>query len=219
MHQRGREAPSRDHRFIFVCLKEHIARYRIDETLRALAPGAEVASLGGVTQGAACTVLEAREFFEGDDPLMIVNSDQWVDVEIDAYLEAQDRSDVDGLIMTMWSDDPKWSYARFDTAGRVTGVVEKQVVSNAATVGIYNFRRGRDFANAADSMLRKELRVNGEFYVAPTYNELIRAGKLIATYPIGKEFDGMYGLGTPGDLERFLSLDVSQRATAPPARR
>ena len=55
----------------------------------------------------------------------------------------------------------------------VSEVVEKQVVSNEATVGIYNFRRGKDFVRAAETMIAKSLRVNGEFYVAPAYNELI----------------------------------------------
>ena len=64
---------------------------------------------------------------------------------------------------------------RSDAAGWVTRVVEKQVISDEATVGIYNFRRGRDFVSGADQMIAKNLRVNGEFYVAPVYNELIEA--------------------------------------------
>ena len=75
---------------------------------------------------------------------MIANSDQYVEADIDAYLDAMDTPPADGLIMTMTADDPKWSFVAM-AGDRVTRVVEKQVISNEATVGIYNFRRGGDF--------------------------------------------------------------------------
>ena len=135
---------------------------------------------------------------------MIANSDQYVELPIDEYLDTQDTRAADGLIMTFWSDHPKWSYCRLDREGQVTEVVEKQVVSNDATVGIYNFRHGSDFVAAAEEMVRRDLRVNGEFYVAPIYNMLIERGMKIIVKPTGREYDGMHGLGTPEDLDRFL---------------
>jgi hypothetical protein len=61
-------------------------------------------------------------------------------------------------------------------------------------------------------MIALNLRVNGEFYVAPVYNQLIAEGARIAIYNVGREGDGMYGLGIPGDLDRFLTDPVSLRA-------
>ena len=96
--------------------------------------------------------------------------------------------------------------------GEVNKVVEKEVISNEATVGIYNFQRGSDFVKAADQMIAKNLRVNNEFYVAPAYNELIKEKHKVITYNVGKEYDGMYGLGIPSDLNIFCSLDISLKA-------
>ena len=124
-----------------------------------------------------------------------------------------EERDADGLIMTFWADHPKWSYVRLGEGGFVTEVVEKQVVSNHATVGIYNFRRGRDYVQGAERMIAKNLRVNNEFYVAPVYNETIAAGAKIVIHNVGEENNGMYGLGVPGDLDPFLSNSVSRRAT------
>src|SRR5262249_52095313 len=140
---------------------------------------------------------------------MIANCDQWVDCDINTYLATGDAPNVDGTIMTMWADDPKWSFVRFDDRGKICEVVEKKVVSNEATVGIYNFRRGSDFVRAADAMIAKNLRVNNEFYVAPVYNELLAEGHRLAVYNVGREDAGMYGLGVPADLERFLANPVS----------
>ena len=204
--------PSQEHRFIFLCLKEHIQKYAVDKKLKEWCPGSTIVEVDGVTEGAACTALLAKHHINTDDPLMIANSDQWVDINIDDYLAALEEKKADGLIMTMWGDDPKWSFAELDGQGNVTRVVEKEVVSNEATVGIYNFRRGSDFVKAAESMIAKDLRVNGEFYVAPAYDELIAQGGKVIVHNIGKVMDGMYGLGTPDDLNKFLSLPVSKKA-------
>jgi NDP-sugar pyrophosphorylase family protein len=208
--------PTQPHRFVFLILREHADAFGFDRHLLSWAPGSEVRYVEQVTEGAACTVLLARDLIDTDDPLMIANCDQWVDVAIDDYLAAMDRDSADGLIMTMWADDPKWSFVRFDAAGKVVEVVEKQVVSNEATVGVYNFRRGRDYVRAADAMIAANLRVNNEFYVAPTYNQLIAEGRKITVFNVGREDAGMYGLGIPADLERFLADPVSRKAVGRP---
>jgi NDP-sugar pyrophosphorylase family protein len=206
--------PSRPHRFVFLILREHAESFGFDRHLRSWAPECEIVFVDRVTEGAACTVLLARELIDNDEPLMIANCDQWVDVSIDDYLAAGDDPDVDGVIMTMWADHPKWSYVRFDGAGRICEVVEKQVVSNEATVGIYNYRRGRDFVCAANRMIARNLRVNNEFYVAPAYNELLAEGYRLRVHNVGREYAGMYGLGTPEDLRIFRSLPLAARAEA-----
>lgn len=203
---------SRPSRFIFVCLQEHLDQYGVDEDLKNLVPGCEVLTLSAVSEGPACTVLTARHLIDNDEPLMIANSDQWVDLDMDDYLGEMDKRELDGLIMTMRADHPKWSYIRLNERDEITEVVEKQVVSNEATVGIYNYRRGGDFVRAADEMIAKDLRVNNEFYVAPAYNQMIGRGQKIGYYNVGEEFAGMYGLGTPEDLDKFLGIDLSHRA-------
>ncbi len=196
--------PSYPHRFIFLCLSEHLENYGLAEKLRGWAGDCEIITVDQVTEGAACTVLLARELIDSDKPLMIANCDQHVNTNINKYLAAQDG--YDGLIMTMKADDPKWSFIKYDEQGNAIGVVEKEVVSNDATVGIYNFMRGSSFVAGADAMIAKNLRVNGEFYVAPVYTEMVAAGEQITAYDVG---DAMHGLGVPEDLKAFLDSPVS----------
>lgn len=204
--------PARRHRFTFICQQTHLAEFGLDARLRDWAPGCEVLGIDRVTEGAACTVLLAKAMIDSGDALMIANCDQYVDVAIDDYLADMDRRDLDGLIMTMKANDPKWSFVGFDEAGRVTTVVEKRVISDEATVGIYNYRHGRDFVAAAEAMIARDLRVNNEFYVAPAYNLLLEQGHTLGVYSIGSEGAGMYGLGVPEDLVKFEALDLSRRA-------
>lgn len=207
--------PRGAHRFIFICQQAHIEAYGLQEKFSSWAPGSEIVGLNGLTEGAACTVLAARELINSDDALMIANSDQYIDTSIDEYLEYQNLEGLDGLIMTMKADDPKWSFVGFDGQGKVNRVVEKEVISDEATVGIYNFRSGADFVRAAENMIDRNLRVNNEFYVAPAYNQLIEEGRILGVFNVGREADGMYGLGTPSDLEIFLRLPVSRKIGVP----
>lgn len=206
--------PRIPHRFIFICQAAHVEAYGLTALLQEWAPGSVVMGINGLTEGAACTVLTARALIDNNDPLMIANSDQWIDTSIDGYLQGMEDSHSNGYIMTMRADDPKWSFVGLDAQGLVTRVVEKQVISNEATVGIYNFRRGADFVAGADAMIASDLRVNGEFYVAPVYNTLIAQGHKVGIYNIGEVENGMYGLGTPADLDIFLRLPVLARALA-----
>jgi NDP-sugar pyrophosphorylase family protein len=200
--------PECEHRFIFMCLKEHIEAYELKEKLANIAPGCVSVSVDKVTEGAACTVLLAKEYINNNDALMLANSDQYVDIDINAYLKAMTH---DGLIMTMTAYDKKWSFIRYDKDGFVTEVKEKEPISDEATVGIYNFAKGEDFIRAAERMIKKDIRVNNEFYVAPVYNELIEEGKRIAYYNIGRLGSGMHGLGTPEDLKEFTTGEYKWR--------
>ena len=201
--------PKCEHRFIYLCLAEHIEKYGLTEKLNSIAPGCVIVPVSQVTEGAACTVLLAEEYINSDEPMMIANSDQFVDININDYLKKQGTSD--GLIMTMTAHDNKWSFIKYDENGFVTEVREKEVISDEATVGIYNFAKGSDFVAGAHEMIDRNIRANNEFYVAPVYNILIEQGKKFAYYNIGSLQNGMWGLGVPEDLEIFLKSEISDK--------
>lgn len=197
--------PECDHRFIYICQQDHLDKYGLEDMLKAIAPGCVIIPISYITEGAACTVLLAEKYINSDDAMMIANSDQYVDSDINEYIAAM--KDYDGLIMTMPANHPKWSYIKFDDHGFVTMVREKEVISNEATVGIYNYKHGSDFVKFAHQMINKNIRVNNEFYVAPVYNEMIDAGKKIVFHNVGAS---MYGLGVPEDLNYFMEQEVSK---------
>lgn len=198
--------PDCEHRFIYICQEEHLEKYNLDTVLSEISPGCKIVTVDHITDGAACTVLLAENYIDNKDALMIANSDQYVDTNINEYLSQM--KEYDGLIMTMPSDDPKWSFIRYDENGFVNLVREKEVISNQATVGIYNYKHGADFVKYAHQMIDKNIRVNNEFYVAPVYNEMIESGKKIVFCDVGKK---MYGLGVPDDLEYFLQSEIARR--------
>lgn len=195
--------PKCEHRFIYICQQEHLEKYALFEKLKKISPNCVVVTVDHITDGAACTVLLAERYIDNDDSMMIANSDQFVDTDINEYLSAIGNND--GLIMTMPADDPKWSFIKYDANGYVTMVKEKEVISSEATVGIYNYAKGADFVKYAKQMIQKNIRVNNEFYVAPVYNEMIADGKKIVFKDVGER---MHGLGTPEDLKKFLKYGL-----------
>jgi dTDP-glucose pyrophosphorylase len=198
-------APKRPHRFVFICQAAHARAFDLVDFLAQIAPGCSIVELTGTTEGAACSVLKAKPHIDNDAPMMIANSDQFIDGGADAFIEDWLSKDIDGSIMTMFSRDPKWSFAAVRSDGLVDRVAEKEPISDQATVGLYGFSKGGDFVAAAESMIAKNLRVRGEFYVAPGYNELIGRGRRIGIHNIGPVNDRMHGLGTPEDLAAYLS--------------
>lgn len=199
----GNLKPACDHRFIFICQREHYEKFDLYNIFKnATNNKFEVVQLNGQTEGAACTVLAAIEHINNNNNLLIANSDQFTETDINDFIKEARHGEKDGLIMTFEASHPKWSYARTDASGRVIEVAEKKVISKHATVGVYYFKKGSDFVQAAQAMILKNIRYNNEFYVCPVYNELLLAGKKIFIKEIPAE--KMHGLGTPEDLTQFL---------------
>lgn len=195
--------PSCPHKFIFICRKEHYEKYDLYNILKNASKNQfEVIQLNGSTEGAACTVLTAAQYIDNDNNLLVANSDQFVDYNINEFIKEARKSDKDGLIMTFNSSHPKWSYARVDKNNMVMEVAEKKVISNQATVGVYYFKKGSDFVRSAHAMIEKNIRYNNEFYVCPVFNEMIINNKKVYVKKIPLE--KMHGMGTPEELNGFL---------------
>ena len=186
--------------FIFLVQKEHYEKYNLKQLLNLIAPNCDIIQVDGLTEGAACTTLLAKSFIDNDEPLMIANSDQFVEWNSNECLYAFTADSVDGGIVTFKATHPKWSFAKLGADGFVSEVAEKNPISDNATVGIYYWKKGSDYVKYAEQMITKNIRTNGEFYVAPTFNQAILDGKKIRI----KEVEKMWGLGVPEDLNHFI---------------
>jgi dTDP-glucose pyrophosphorylase len=192
--------------FIFIVQSEHYDKYFLDIVLNAIAPNCKIVKTDGVTQGAACSVLLAKHHINSNAPLVIANSDQLVEWNSEEFFGNCTNSDIDGSISTFKCDHPKFSYAKIDDSLYVTEVAEKKVISNHATTGIYYWKRGSDFVKYAEEMIRQNIRVNNEFYVAPVFNMAIKDNKRFTI----QQCEQFHCLGTPEDLEEFLLKNINK---------
>ncbi len=186
--------------FIYIVRKEHYDQYHLHSLLNMLTPNCKIVIVDQVTEGAACTTLLAKQYIDNDNPLLIANSDQYVEWTSGEFYHSLNSDSVDGSILTFENLHPKWSYVKTDEYGNVTEVAEKTVISNQATVGIYYYSKGNDYVKYADQMIAANDRFNNEFYVSKIYNYAIADGKRIKVYPVKK----MHGLGDPDSLKQYL---------------
>lgn len=194
-----------DGQFVYIMQKQHITDEIVNK-LNILTPNCHIVSVDQVTQGAACTILLTHNLIDNDTPLLIANSDQYVEWDSNEFLYIASHPNLDGAILTFKSDDSKWSYASLSQDGFVKEVREKEVISDHATVGIYYWSSGSQFVKYAKSMIDKNIRVKGEFYVSPVYNEAISEGLKIKIHDCKK----MWGIGDPRDLDTFKKLYLKQ---------
>jgi HAD superfamily hydrolase (TIGR01509 family) len=187
-------------KFIYIIRKEHYDEYNLKYLLNLITPNCEIVQVDTLTEGAACTTLLAKDYINNNKHLIIANSDQFVEWDSNSFYYSMTNDKLDGGVLTFTATHPKWSFAKLDDKGYISEIAEKKPISDIATVGIYYWNKGSDYVKYAEQMIKKNIRINNEFYVAPVYNEAISDGLKFKPYKITK----MWGLGTPEDLKTFL---------------
>ena len=189
-----------DANFIYIVQQKHREKYNLDTLLNLITPGCKIVEVDGITEGAACTALLAKEYINNNAPLFFANSDQFVEWDSNEFMYKMQETNADGGIVTFKATHPKWSFAKLNEKGLITEVAEKNPISDNATVGFYYWKYGSDFVKYAEQMITNNTRVNNEFYVCPVFNEAIKDNKQIRSFEVNK----MWGLGTPEDLRYFI---------------
>ena len=190
--------------YIFLVLQEHAIKFpELLDLLRQLTPNCKIMFVNSVTEGAACTCLLAKKFIDNNEPLLIANCDQIMDWSPYDFLNFVHSTYCDGCILTFFSKSGKNSYVSVNHENMlVTECKEKEIISELATCGVYYWSRGKDFVWSTEQMIKTNKKINNEFYVCPTYNELIDYGARIVTHHVSRH----YPVGTPEDLKKYLEL-------------
>lgn len=169
--------------------------------VRGVEPSADIVLLDHDTRGAVETCLEARDRLDPDQPLVIMDCDIAFDSrEYFRVLQAAVESrDVDGLLLSFHSDEPRYSFAEVGEDGTVVRTAEKQAISSDALMGVYSFTSARVFLEAADRLMERQIgAAMPEYYVSLVFNELIGSGRRV-----GLVRGDFYCFGTPEELAAF----------------
>lgn len=174
-----------DKRFIFIVNSADCQRYNLDSVLYLITNGkAIVIQLEKETKGAACSALMAIEYINNDDALLISSSDHIFEYDLNRVISDFNTREIDVGTVCFDSVHPKWSFVRLDNQNKIIETAEKRPLSRNAIAGLYFFRHGADFISAAMRTIEKDARVNGQFYVSSTLNQLVLEGKDMGTYNI-----------------------------------
>lgn len=163
------------------------SRYHLRNMVSQISARATVRPVHDATSGAACTALLACEEIENEAELLIMSSNEYYDASLEQIIEAFRRADADAGVITFKSIHPRYAFARLNHDNEVVEVAEKNPISPHAITGTFWFRCGSEFVKAAKNMIRKDAKANDAFFIAPSLNELILAGKRVVTYRIEQD--------------------------------
>jgi NDP-sugar pyrophosphorylase family protein len=186
-----------------ICLvpREENRRYHTGAVINLLMPGVTVMEVDEPTAGAACTALLAIEHIDKDESLVIVNGDQLIQADLVKILDEFREQHLDGGLVVFESVHPRWSYVRCNEVGLVVEVAEKRPISNLANAGFQYFAKGRDFVSAAKSLIIKDTQLEGNFYVCPTYNEMLLNQARIGIHEIPRQ--KYFSLANPQNIRKY----------------
>jgi len=182
----------------FVVRREHVDKYKIDEKIKDELPEANISILDHNTDGAVETCLIADKYINDDLPIIIADCDVYF--ESKEYSNKIQDNNIDGLLLTFNSSNPRYSYVELDENSNVTRTAEKIVISNYAILGGYFFKTGRLFKETAKNFVNNPLPDNlSEYFVSHLFNMLIQSGKKVEIAIIDKKDI----FGTPEELEEY----------------
>ena len=116
------------------------------------------------------------------------------------FFYAMAADECDGGLVTFKSTHPQFSFVKTGDDGFVKECSEKKPISDDATAGVYYFREGKSFVEAANQMIDKKITVDDQYFVCPVYNELILDGNKIRKFDIEK----VWSFSVPEGLEYFI---------------
>lgn len=190
-----------DGKYFFVIAKNKFTSL-VKDTIRAILPkNSEFIEIDYLTEGPAASALLFKDKINNQEELVIANCDQIMEWNSKNFIH--NIRLYDGAVVTYHTDTTKNSYARLDTRGFVTEIREKEVISNVSLNGIHYWKQGKFFVDSAEKMIEMEDRApNGEFYIGPTYNYMIKHGLKVGVYHIPNQQHNP--VGVPEDLEIYL---------------
>lgn len=170
-------------------------------------PDAKIIVLNEQVNGAVPACISALDQINSSinwiDPVIISNCDQVLDWNSDHFLDYCKSNDLHGAVPTFFANSTAHSYALNykHCPYRIKEIQEKKIIGNHALCGIHYWRTTNLCYLGLKASLAGPPHFNNDYYIAPTYNELIKCGKIIHRYGVDK----MNILGTPYDLERYIN--------------
>lgn len=130
----------------------------------------------GSTRGALATAMLAVDFMSANTPIVLIPTNSHLNKSVFfAFLEQMIQAEYSAGTMCVRSNDPRFSYIRVHD-GKVIEVVEKKVVGNLATTGVFFFRTREIFVESAKWAFVNNQTTNSIFYISPCLNYAISKG-------------------------------------------
>lgn len=195
-------------KYIYICRKEHLIEDRIDDKIKQHFPNSKFIQIEYLTEGQAATCLLAKNQINNNEELIIGACDNGMIWNQEKFLK--EKTNADCLIwtfrnnVTVINKPEAYGWVEINKLNEAENVsvkvpISSNPINDHAVVGTFWFKKGKYFVDAAEKMIRKDRRVNNEFYVDECINELIEEGLKVKVF----EIDKYICWGTPNDLRTY----------------
>lgn len=175
-------------KIIFVVNQEDIDKHKIDKVIKmSTDEDVSVVAAHSFTKGALCSFMLSVDHLDLDDELLILNSNEIVNVDYQKTIDKFHSLNSDAGVVTFDSIKPMYSYVKVDENNNVLFASEKNPISRNATAGFYWYKSTKDFLECAEDSLLKNDSHNDIFYICPVFNQFILRGNKISTLEISNE--------------------------------
>jgi hypothetical protein len=187
--------------YAFTFLETEAVRFHLEKIAALLVPWGRCVQVPELSQGSACTALLAACQLSQEAELLIISANELVDLDLAEVIWEFRSRKLDAGTLTFRSIHPRYSYVRLNDEGLVTEAAQREPISLLATAGIFWFARTADFVEGAKNIIKKDAHVEGYYFVAPTFNEMVLKQKKIGA----RELDvaKYFPLKTEQQVEQF----------------
>jgi len=173
-----------EHKSLFIVPADKLTKLALGNIIELISPSAVIIPLQGMTKGAVCSSMMAIDEINLDEELIISSADHYINDDLQQVLDYFRSLEADAGVLTFESVHPKWSFAKANDEGFVVQTAEKNAISRNAIAGLYYFKKGSDFIEAAKELIRKDNSIDNNFYLSSSLNEMVLKGKKIVMRPL-----------------------------------
>ncbi len=175
-------------KIIFVVNQEDVDKHKIDKVIKMSTNlDVSVVVAHSFTKGALCSFMLSVDCLDLDDELLILNSNEIVNVDYQNIIDKFHNLNADAGVITFDSIKPMYSYVKVDNDNNVIFATEKNPISRNATAGFYWYKSTQSFLECAEDSLLKNDSHNDIFYICPVFNQFILRGNKISALEISNE--------------------------------
>lgn len=180
----------------------------VEDKIKNFYSKARFITIDQLTEGQASTCLRGKNFINNDEELLIAGCDNGMEYSIEKFDRC--RSEADVIVFTYRNNEAvlanpdAYGWMKVNDNDEIIDISIKKALSDTpmqdhAVVATFWFKMGKIFVNAAERMIQKDDRINGEFYVDQVIKYVIELGYRAVVF----EIDRYIGWGTPHDYEIY----------------
>lgn len=159
--------------FYYCFLNEDVRTFHLNNLIQVLTPGAQLVKIQKGIKGSAATALMAMASMNSDNELLIVSTNEWVKEDLIACVQKMRDDNLDAGTLIFRSVHPRYSYVRLNEAGLVVEAAQRNPISHHATAGVFWFKETKEIMTAIQTMIHKDVQIDGGFYIAPALNQML----------------------------------------------